>query len=73
MSLLYDMQGIKQLPFEKGLTSTIPGQRGQRRNEREFTGQFTEIGFDAPQGDNKARLYVIFCPYFCEQRQMLTI
>ncbi|MNH14400.1 hypothetical protein D3C79_739920 [compost metagenome] len=73
VSLLYDAQRIEQLPLEEVLSPPFPGQGSQGRYQGEITGQFTEIGFDAPQGDNKTGLHPIFLTYFREQRQMLAI
>ncbi|MND88612.1 hypothetical protein D3C80_806430 [compost metagenome] len=71
--LLYDAQGIEQLILEEGFPSPFPGQGRQGGDQREITGEFAEIGFYAPQGDNKTGLHPIFIAYFREQRQMLAI
>ncbi|MOA11635.1 hypothetical protein D3C78_1315870 [compost metagenome] len=73
MSLLYDAQGIEQLGLEEGLPPPFPGQGRQRRYQRKVSGQFAEIGFYAPQGDNKTGLNPIFMAYLGEQRQMPAI
>lgn len=73
MSLLQNAQGIEQLAFKEGFTATVPGQGRERRDKGIMAGYFAEIGFNSPQGNNKAGLNPIFPAYFCKQRQMLAI
>src|SRR6185437_10405423 len=72
---LHDAQRRDQLAREQRGAASVVSERGERRNHRIVAGEFAEVGLDAPQRDDKARLYMKATADAIEQvalrRQML--
>ena len=71
MALVEDAQGIDQLGAEERAAPFVVGQRRQRPDHGIAPGVPAEVALQPPEGDQVARLDVIFAPDSLQKRPML--
>ena len=60
MARVDDLERVNELPAKKRAAPAIEGQGRQRRNDLVAAGDPAEIGLDASEGDDEARLDSVF-------------